>query len=173
MTDYELYSYEMFRKHLHDDERPIERASLDLLDQGKLQQYILEKSIERPGIAQLTTEQTHEMLNLTRNGKMASRRAFTGYSVRSLRAPVSGSMIVRVFMLRLQKLSACRSMGSRNPNSRIAGMNLWSPFITRDRAFNSLVVQKTGRIRGNISNLCSRDNDSGDRKLREKVCTAG
>lgn len=68
MTDYELYSYEMFRKHLHDDERPIERASLDLLDQGKLQQYILEKSIERPGFAQLTTEQTHEMLNLTRNG---------------------------------------------------------------------------------------------------------
>lgn len=59
---------EMFRKHLHDDERPIERASLDLLDQGKLQQYIWEKSIERPGFAQLTSEQTHEMLNLTRNG---------------------------------------------------------------------------------------------------------
>ena len=28
MTDYELYSYEAFRKHLHDDERPIQRASL-------------------------------------------------------------------------------------------------------------------------------------------------
>ena len=28
MTDYELYSYEAFRKHLYDDERPIERASL-------------------------------------------------------------------------------------------------------------------------------------------------
>lgn len=59
---------EMFHKRLHDDERPIERASLDLLDQGKLQQYILKKSIERPGFAQLTMEQTNEMLNLTRNG---------------------------------------------------------------------------------------------------------
>ena len=37
MTDYELYSFESFRKHLHDDERVIERASLDMLDQDKLQ----------------------------------------------------------------------------------------------------------------------------------------
>ena len=44
-----------------------------------------------------------------------------------------------------------------------------SVYHVRDRAFNSLVVQKTGRIRGNISDLCSRDNDSGDRKLREKA----
>ena len=68
MTDYELYSYEAFRKHLRDDERPVERASLDLLDQDKLQQYILQKSIERQGFAQLTFEQAREMLNLTRNG---------------------------------------------------------------------------------------------------------
>lgn len=68
MTDYELYSYEAFRKHLHDDERPVERAALDLLDHNRLQQYILEKSIERPGFAQLSQEQAREMLNLTRNG---------------------------------------------------------------------------------------------------------
>ena len=27
MTDYEIYSFESFRKHQHDDERPVERAS--------------------------------------------------------------------------------------------------------------------------------------------------
>lgn len=68
MTDYELYSYEAFRKHLHDDERPVERASLDLLDQEKLSDYIAQKSIERPGFSRLTKEQTYEMLDLTRNG---------------------------------------------------------------------------------------------------------
>lgn len=67
MTDYELYSFEAFRKHLHDDERPAERATLDMLDQDKIQSYILQKSIERPGFSRLTKEQTHEMLNLTRN----------------------------------------------------------------------------------------------------------
>ena len=40
MTDYELYSYEAFRKHLHDDERPVERATLQLLDMEKIQDYM-------------------------------------------------------------------------------------------------------------------------------------
>lgn len=68
MTDYEIYNYEAFRKHLRDDERPVERAVPAMLDQNRMQQYILQKSIERPGFAQLTSEQAYEMLNLTRNG---------------------------------------------------------------------------------------------------------
>ena len=68
MTDYELYSYEAFRKHLHDDERPVPRASLSMLDQNLLQQYVLQKSVERPGFSQLPQEQAYEMLNLTRDG---------------------------------------------------------------------------------------------------------
>lgn len=43
MTDYELYSYEAFRKHLHDDERPIQWASLSTLNQDVLQRYLLER----------------------------------------------------------------------------------------------------------------------------------
>lgn len=68
MTDYELYSYEAFRKHLHDDERPIERASMNTLDAVQLQNYLLQKKLERPGFAQLPEEQALEMLNVTRNG---------------------------------------------------------------------------------------------------------
>jgi len=30
MTDYEIYSYEAFRKHVHDDERIVERANMEL-----------------------------------------------------------------------------------------------------------------------------------------------
>lgn len=68
MTDYELYSYETFRKHLHDDERPIERASTSTLDAMQIQSYLLQKKLERPGFAQLPEEQALEMLNITRNG---------------------------------------------------------------------------------------------------------
>ncbi len=67
MTDYELYSYEAFRKHLHDDERPIQRASFQLLDQDKINQYLLRKRTERPGFAKMTEEQALEMLNITRD----------------------------------------------------------------------------------------------------------
>ena len=41
MTDYEIYSYEAFKKHVHDDERPIERATFDLLRKEELEKYIL------------------------------------------------------------------------------------------------------------------------------------
>ena len=68
MTDYELYTYEAFRKHLHDDERPVPRATLPMLDQNLLQQYVLQKSVERPGLTQFSQEQAYEMLNITRDG---------------------------------------------------------------------------------------------------------
>ena len=68
MTDYELYSYEAFRRHLHDDERPVERADPDTLNQDALQRYLLDRRIERPGFGKMSEEQQYEMLNITRNG---------------------------------------------------------------------------------------------------------
>ena len=68
MTDYELYSFEAFRKHLHDDERPIERASMSTLDAAQIQSYLLQKKLERPGFSQLPEDQALEMLNVTRSG---------------------------------------------------------------------------------------------------------
>lgn len=68
MTDYELYSYEAFRKHLYDDERPVERASLKVLNQDMLQRYVLEKRIDRPGFGKLSEPEQYELLNITRNG---------------------------------------------------------------------------------------------------------
>ncbi len=68
MTDFEIYSYEAFRKHLHDDERPVSQASMSLMDQDKMKKYVLEKSIDRPGFSKLSEEQAYEMLALTRQG---------------------------------------------------------------------------------------------------------
>lgn len=69
ITDYELYSFEAFRKHLHDDERPIERATMATMDTDQIQSYLLQKRMERPGFAQLPDEQAMEMLNITHDGK--------------------------------------------------------------------------------------------------------
>lgn len=68
MTDYEIYSYEAFRKHLHDDERILERANISFLNQDQLNEYFIRMRSERPGFAQLNSEQAHEMLGITRNG---------------------------------------------------------------------------------------------------------
>ena len=68
MTDYEIYTYEAFRKHLHDDERVIERAKMSLLDQDKVQGYLLRMREERPGFSKLSMEQAYEVLAITRDG---------------------------------------------------------------------------------------------------------
>ena len=68
MTDYEIYAYEAFKKHLHDDERVVERAKMELLDEDRLQSYLLRMKEERPGFSKLTTEQAYEMLAITRDG---------------------------------------------------------------------------------------------------------
>lgn len=69
MTDYEIYSYEAFRHHLHDDERPVERATMDMLDTNIVEEYIRNRQKDRPGFALLTAEQTQEMLSITRDGR--------------------------------------------------------------------------------------------------------
>ena len=68
MTDYEIYSYEAFRKHVHDDERTVERANMEFLDKAKVDKYLAKMKEERPGFTSLTTEQAYEMLAITRNG---------------------------------------------------------------------------------------------------------
>jgi len=68
MTDYELYSYESFRKHLHDDERPVERAMMKMLDLAAVQAYVARRSADRPGFSRLGRDSAYEMLNITRDG---------------------------------------------------------------------------------------------------------
>ena len=81
MTDYELYSFEAFRKHLHDDERLVERANIKSLDLPSVEKYVLEKRIDRPKFAQLPIEIAYEMLNILRDGvpTMASLMNFGIY----------------------------------------------------------------------------------------------
>ncbi len=69
MTDYELYSYEAFRKHVHDDERRIERASIQMMDKDRLEEYLRKKRRERPQFSALSDEQAYEMLYITSEGK--------------------------------------------------------------------------------------------------------
>lgn len=68
VTDYEIYSYESYRKRQHDDERPVERAKLSLLNTDRLHNYLLQMKIDRPGFAQLDDAQACEMLAITRDG---------------------------------------------------------------------------------------------------------
>ena len=68
MTDYEIYCFEAYRNHMHDDERVIERATIDFLDKDLLNAFLTERRISRPQFAQMNDTQAMEMLSITRNG---------------------------------------------------------------------------------------------------------
>lgn len=59
MTEYEVYSYEAFRKKYQDDIRPAERASVQSLDMPKVEEYLARKRHERPNLANLSEEQQY------------------------------------------------------------------------------------------------------------------
>lgn len=65
MTDYEIYSYDAFKSHVHDDERIIEKANLSLLREYDVQNYILQMKMNRPGFSKLSKEQIYELLSIT------------------------------------------------------------------------------------------------------------
>lgn len=68
MTDYEIYCYEAFRRHLHDDERLVERATEAVLDKDLIDEYIRNRQKDRPGFSKLNTAQAYDMLAIMRDG---------------------------------------------------------------------------------------------------------
>lgn len=68
MTEYEVYSYEAFRKRYRDDIRPTEETSLNVLDSGLLDMYRTRMRTERPNLARMTEEQQNELNGITREG---------------------------------------------------------------------------------------------------------
>ncbi len=70
MTEYEVYSYEAFRKKYRDDIRAVEDASFKSLDMSKVDEYLALKRSERPNLAVLPNEQQYELASITRNGKI-------------------------------------------------------------------------------------------------------
>lgn len=70
MTDYEIYSYEAYRKKYQDDIRTVEQASFDIIDALKLDEYKIKCKKNKPNLARITDEQFDELMSITRDGKL-------------------------------------------------------------------------------------------------------
>jgi ATP-dependent DNA helicase RecG len=64
MTEYEIYSYEAYRKKYQDDIREVKRASLQALDKTALNKYIL---LLKGGKPKLDEQSIYELMSITRN----------------------------------------------------------------------------------------------------------
>ena len=67
MTEYEIYSYEAYRKKYQDDIREVKRASLQALDKTALSKYILLLKEGKPKLAAMDEQSIYELMSITRN----------------------------------------------------------------------------------------------------------
>lgn len=70
MTEYEIYSYEAFRKKYRDDIRTIDRMGIDALDAAKLSFYIQRRRSNRPNLLSISDEKMYELTGITQEGKV-------------------------------------------------------------------------------------------------------
>ncbi len=70
MTEYEVYSYEAFRRKYRSDLREVDGAVLSSLDTAKVEAYLALKLTERPNLALIKKEQLYEMTGITHSGKI-------------------------------------------------------------------------------------------------------
>lgn len=70
MTEYEVYSYEAFRKKYRDDIRSVTGVTINALDSNKLDEYLSRKRNDRPNLALLSLEQQYEFTGITRENQV-------------------------------------------------------------------------------------------------------
>ena len=68
MTDYEIYSYEAFRKHQEDDSRIIKAADISMLDQNAIDEYLMRLRKNRPNLSRLDNDAILSMMGFARDG---------------------------------------------------------------------------------------------------------
>lgn len=82
MSEYEIYSYEAFRKRIRDDIRVVENARTQLFDQNRLQEYLTSVRNERRNLAEHVSErEILELMGVTCEGipTLAGLMTFSKY----------------------------------------------------------------------------------------------
>lgn len=70
MTEYEIYSYEAFRKKYQDDIRTVPRATMSSLNQEKLDSYVGELKEGKPNLAAIADNDIYELMSIKRDGEV-------------------------------------------------------------------------------------------------------
>ena len=69
MTEYEIYSYEAYRKKYQDDIRAIPRATKNSIKNTELENYFRLLSENKPNLSKLDNEQISELMSITIDGQ--------------------------------------------------------------------------------------------------------
>lgn len=68
MTDYEVYSYEAYRKKFENDKRVLPNCNFNLLDKTLLESYLIQLKLDKPNLSQLDDETIYQLFSI-KNGE--------------------------------------------------------------------------------------------------------
>jgi ATP-dependent DNA helicase RecG len=69
MTEYEIYSYEVFKRKIQDELRIVERADIQSFDENALAEYFIKIKNAKPNLAKQTNEKILSLQGFLENGK--------------------------------------------------------------------------------------------------------
>ena len=69
MTEYEIYSYEVFKRKIQDELRAVERADMDSFDKNALAEYFIRLRRVKPNLANLPDEKILQLQGISDHGK--------------------------------------------------------------------------------------------------------
>lgn len=69
MSDYEIYSYDAYRRRVRDDIRMAELADVSQFDEERISSYIAAVKKNKPNTAKLTDDKVLELMGVVRDGK--------------------------------------------------------------------------------------------------------
>ena len=69
MSEYEVYSFEAYRKKYQDDVRTVDRAEFSSLNTNTLNSYLLKLKENKPNLAALDDKQITELMSIIKDGK--------------------------------------------------------------------------------------------------------
>ncbi|WP_330997999.1 ATP-binding protein [Pectinatus haikarae] len=70
MTEYEIYSYEAYRKKYQDDIRAVNRVTLAALNKELLDQYVQKLKAGKANLSAMKNEDIYELMSIKRNGEV-------------------------------------------------------------------------------------------------------
>lgn len=82
MSEYEIYSYEAFRKRIRDDVRVVENAKFNMIDEDRMERYFSAVRSERKNLAEnVSEEEILELMGIAVDGKptLAGLMTFSRY----------------------------------------------------------------------------------------------
>lgn len=148
MTEYEVYSYEAYRKKYQDDIRVIERASFASLKQNLLAEYVELLKKGKPHLSAISDNEIYELMSIKRDNEITLSAVMNFSPYPQAYFP---QLCVIATVVPGKEIGTVGEMGERFlDNQRIEGnisemLNGAIQFVSRNMRTKTIINSKTGK----------------------------